>query len=226
MTIRNHYAHKRGSLLSRIHAPLNVQARMARRYDGQVGDLNRWVDELRDGTGESVPYLDPDAASDGVRILMLFQDPSGSADGESGFISRDNNDPTAHNYCEATEKAGVPYAYTLNWNVVPWWSTNNPAFPERTAGKEAPRAAPYLADFIGRLDEPPRVIVLSGKSAQHAWDRLSPRLDTDLLRGIEILRCPHPSPLSYNAVNRSDGRKNSEHIVETFRRAYESARNH
>lgn len=223
MTIRNHHAHRRGALLSKIHAPHNVQARLDRRYDGGVGALNRWVDEVRDSTGESIPYLDPDAAGEGVRALMLFQDPSGPADGESGFISRDNNDPTAHNYCEATELAGLPYAATLNWNVVPWWSTNNPAFPGRTVGKEAPRAAPYLAEFVGLLAAPPRVIVLSGKNAQHAWDRLAARLDAGLLDGTEILRCPHPSPLSYNAVNRGDGRKNREHIIETFRRAAELA---
>ncbi len=33
-----------------------------------------------------------------------------------------NNDPTARNYYEATEEAGVSYDLTLNWNVVPWWS--------------------------------------------------------------------------------------------------------
>lgn len=141
---------------------------MARRYEGHAGRLNRWVDDVRANTGESIPYLDPNAATDGVRILMLFQDPSGPADGESGFISRDNNDRTAHNYCEATAQSAVPYESTLNWNVVPWWSTKNPAFPDRTVTKEAPRAAPYLAEFIQLLDAPPRVIVLSGNKAQTA----------------------------------------------------------
>lgn len=223
MTIWNHHAYDRGELLSKVHTPDNVNARMARRYDGHIGGLNQWVDEIRGATGESIPYFDPDAASRGVRILMLFQDPSGAADGESGFISKHNNDPTARNYYEATEEAGVPYDLTLNWNVVPWWSTNNPEFPGRTASKEATRAAPYLTEFIRRLGAPPRVLVLSGNNSQQAWGRVATRIDPGLTADTRILRCPHPGPMSYNAVNRADGRKNREHIVEAFRSAAELA---
>ena len=223
MTIWNHHAYERGELLSKIHTPGNVEARMSRRYDGNIGQLNRWIDEVRAETGESIPYFDPDAASRGVDILMLFQDPSGAADGESGFISKHNNDPTARNYYEATEAAGVPYDRTLNWNVVPWWSTNNPAFPGRTVSKEAGRAAPYLAEFIQRLGSPPKVLILSGGDAQKAWDRVSRSIDPQLIDGITVLRCPHPSPLAYTKTNRSDGRTNREHIIETFSRAVELA---
>ncbi|MGZ8178890.1 hypothetical protein ACXVUM_13255 [Williamsia sp. SKLECPSW1] len=223
MTIRNKLAYKRGELLSTVHAPRNVEARLACRYDGEVGQLNRWVDRVRRNTGESIPYLDPVAATNGVQILMLFQDPSGPADNESGFISKHNNDPTAANYYDATERAGVPYEISLNWNVVPWWSTNNPQHPGRTAGKEAPRAAPYLAEFLGLLAMPPRVIVLSGIKAQHAWDRLGARAIADVTVGAHILRCPHPGPMSFNAANKTDGRKNREHIIETFRYAVELA---
>ena len=112
---------------------------------------------------------------------------------------------------------------TLNWNVVPWWSTKNPNFPGRTVTKEAPRAAPYLVEFIRLLVEPPRVLVLSGDAAQKAWDRIERRIDRDLLSKMEILRCPHPSPISYNAGSRLDGRKNKVHIYETFRDAVEIA---
>lgn len=196
---------------------------MSRRYDGEVGKLNRWVEQVRDTTNESIPYLDPDSASEGVRILMLFQDPSNAAEGDSGFISKHNNDPTARNYYEVTEAAQVPYEMTLNWNVVPWWSTKNPKFPGRTVGGEAPRAAPYLVEFIRLLAEPPRVLVLSGDAAQKAWDRIEWKIDRDLRARMEILRCPHPSPMSYNAANRLDGRKNKVHIYETFRDAVEIA---
>ncbi|PHV68467.1 uracil-DNA glycosylase family protein [Williamsia muralis] len=219
MTVYNKLAYQRGELLSKQHAPRNVEARLARRFNGEVGRLNKWVEEVRAETNESIPYLDSDAASKGVRILMLFQDPSGAAEGDSGFISKHNNDPTARNYYEATEAAGVPYDITLNWNVVPWWSTNNPLFPGRTVNKEAPRAAPYLVDFIRLLSEPPRVLVLSGDKAQKAWDRIAWKIDAEVIRDTVILRCPHPSPLSYNAANGGDGRKNYLHIIETFREA-------
>lgn len=222
MTIWNRTAYERGELLSRIYAPENVSARMERRYDGAIGKLNEWVDEVRYQTDESIPYLDPDAASKGVRILMLFQDPSNAAEGESGFISKHNNDQTARNYYEATELAGVPYDITLNWNVVPWWSTKNPDFPQRTAEKEAPRAAPYLVEFIQRLAEPPRVLVISGKTAYKAWNRISVRLDPRLLQDTELLFCPHPGPLVYPRLN-AYGRTNREAIIERFKKAVELA---
>lgn len=224
MTIRNKLAYERGELLSTVHAPRNVQERLARRYDGEVGQLNRWVDRVRLDTGESIPYLDPVAAPRGVRILMLFQDPSGPADNESGLISKHNNDPTAANYYEATERAGVPYEISLNGNVVPWWSTINPAHPGRTVGKEAPRAAPFLLEFVGLMRDKPSVVILSGNKAQDAWDRLGITATRDLARGAEILRCPHPGPMAFNAVNRKDGRRNREHIVDTFRRAVDLAK--
>ncbi|WOC11276.1 uracil-DNA glycosylase family protein [Gordonia sp. MP11Mi] len=224
MTIWNTAAYANGELLSTRYAPENVSARMARRYDGAVGELNRWVDDIREATGESIPYVDPDAAANGVRILMLFQDPSGAAEGESGFISKHNNDPTAHNYYDATTVAGVPYDIALNWNVVPWWSTNNPAHPDRTVSKEAPRAAPYLSDFIKRLGEPPRVIVLSGGKAQSAWNRIKRQLDPSVIEGTQILPCPHPSPLVYSRVDKASGRLNRDLIVDCFREAVELSR--
>ncbi|GAC57143.1 hypothetical protein GOHSU_16_01010 [Gordonia hirsuta DSM 44140 = NBRC 16056] len=52
---------------------------MGRSHDGHVSGLNRWVDGVRADTGASIPYFDPDAATKGVWILMLFQDPSGAA---------------------------------------------------------------------------------------------------------------------------------------------------
>ncbi|MFV3116702.1 hypothetical protein [Gordonia amicalis] len=219
MTIYNRTAFERGELLSKVYAPDNVAARMARRYTGHIGKLNRWVDRVRDETDESIPYLDPDAASDGVRILMLFQDPSGAAEGESGFISKHNNDQTARNYYEATTLAGVPYEATLNWNVVPWWSTKNPRFPGRTVEKEAPRAAPYLAHFIRLLGEPPCVLVLSGDKAQRSWDRIAWTVRDVLPDDMPILRCAHPGPLVYPRVNKRSGKKYKDEIVDTFREA-------
>lgn len=216
--IRNKFAAARGTLLSKAHARENVEDRLSRRYAGAIGDLNRWVDDVHEATHESIPYLDPDAAASGARILLLLQDPSGAADGDSGFISRDNNDGTANNYNDAAERAGVPHEYILSWNVVPWWSTNNPAHPGRTAVKEAERAAPYLVDFITRLPERPRVIVLVGGEAQKAWKRIAPLLGT-ALTGVEVLCCPHPSPLAYNKISPIDGRPNSYHIVAALKEA-------
>lgn len=219
--IENRIAYDRGELLSLRFAPQNVEARLSCRYDGVVGQINRWVDEVRKRTGETVPYADPVAGSDGVRALMLFQDPSEAAQSGSGFISRHNNDPTARNAYEAHELAGVDYSTTLHWNVVPWWASKNPSFPGRTAQNEAPRARPFLLEFLEMIS--PVVVVVSGGSAQRAWkaatDRGLPRISSDM----EVLACPHPSPLSYPRVDKKSGELNKNLIIETFKRAQQLA---
>lgn len=124
----NTLADRRGELLSRDLAPDIHAERWARRYDGTIGELNRWVDHVRDTTYENIPYFDPAAATEGARVLVLLQDPSGEAEDGSGFISKHNNDPTAHNTYLATDRARLDYAISLHWNVVPWWVAN-PAKP-------------------------------------------------------------------------------------------------
>src|SRR3954470_17932431 len=101
----NALAHQRGELLSRDLAPDVHAERWARPYDGMIGELNRWVDHVRGTTYENLPYFDPASAGQGARVLVLLQDPSGEAEEGSGFVSKHNNDPTAHNTYIASERA-------------------------------------------------------------------------------------------------------------------------
>ncbi len=221
--IWNKLAHRRGQLLSRDLEPDVHAERWARRYDGAVGELNRWVDHVRDTTYENIPYLDPASATDGARVLVLLQDPSGEAEDGSGFISKHNNDPTAHNTYIATDRARLDYAISLHWNVIPWWVAN-PAKPVRRVEKEAGRAQPYLVEMLGMLDPAPSEIVLMGKPAGRAWDRLVRVGLPDALRDATVARCPHPSPLVYPRHDAATGRGNSDLIVEALRAAGQRAR--
>ncbi|MFM9432226.1 uracil-DNA glycosylase [Arthrobacter sp. MP_2.3] len=189
------------------------------KYEGVVGPLNRWVDALRASTGESVPYFDPRAATQGVHVLVLLQDPSGEAQLGSGFISRDNNDPTAHNSTLAAEAGGLPYSRSLHWNVVPWWVAN-PAFPPRSLTGEARRAAPLLAELMDLLGSPPKVVLLLGKQAQKAWSSMLLDAPPEL-RALPTVKAPHPSPLAYNKTDAETGRSNKELLNEAFERAVE-----
>ena len=40
----------------------------------------------------------------------------------SGFISRDNDDPSAEATFNFMRDAGIPRDFTILWNVVPWWN--------------------------------------------------------------------------------------------------------
>jgi hypothetical protein len=219
----NELAEKRGELLSRDLAPDVHAQRWARRYDGMVGELNRWVDHVRDTTYENLPYLDPASAGRGARVLVLLQDPSGDAEEGSGFVSKHNNHPTAHNTYIATERAKLGYDISLHWNVVPWWVAN-PAKPVRSLEKEAVRAQPYLAALLARLDPPPTEVVLLGRPAARAWTRLTRVGLPDGLRGVTVARAPHPGPLVFPRVDAATGRGNSDLTVEALRLAGQRAR--
>jgi uracil-DNA glycosylase len=219
--VKNKLAYERGQLLSKEFAPQNVEDRLNRRYDDPRGVLNMWVDETREKTGESIPYFDPDAGVEGVKVLMLLQDPSNAADGESGFISRYNNDPTAHNVYKTCELTGLRYETYLPWNVVPWWVTNPAvAGPGRTLANQAVRARPYLLEFLDLLPAPPEVVILSGNESQRAWRNAMKKGVPAKLRDVRIFDdCPHPSGQAYNNVDRKTGIKNSIRLERVFEEA-------
>ena len=59
----------------------------------------------------------------------------------SGFISRNNDDPSAAATIEFMEKAGIPRTLTVIWNVIPWWNgTRKVTGPELREGVECVRA--------------------------------------------------------------------------------------
>ncbi|WP_219816607.1 uracil-DNA glycosylase family protein, partial [Arthrobacter sp. Y81] len=188
--IWNKYAYNAGTLLSQHHLPHVLRQRHTMRYEGVVGPLNRWVDGVRASTNESVPYFDPRAATQGAEVLILLQDPSGEAQFGSGFISRDNNDPTAHNSTLAAEAGHLAYSKSLHWNVVPWW-VENPAFPSRTQAAEARRAAPLLAELLNLLESRPKVVLLLGKQAQRAWSQLLSKASPEIQK-LPVIPGPQP----------------------------------
>nr|MBM4732590.1 hypothetical protein [Prescottella equi] len=145
-------------------------------------------------------------------MLMLLQDPSNAARGESGFISLHNNDGTAHNVYRSVEASGLSYRDYLPWNVIPWQVRN----PDHLAS-EARRAHPYLLEFLELLDPAPQVVILMGNQARDAWKeaavgKLSPRL----ANLEDALWCPHPSPRRYDEPNPRTGRLTSDLVTETF----------
>jgi uracil-DNA glycosylase len=223
MRLLNKLAFDRGELLCPKHSPRALRERRAITFDGPIGRLNRWVDDVRAETGEQIPYFDPAAARLGTQVLMLFQDPSEVAETGSGFISRHNNDQTARNAYLAADAAGLSYDICLHWNVIPWW-VDNPAKPRRTLSAEAVRARPYLKAVLELLEPAPSVIIVSGGAARHAWKALTRAGNLPQLHGARVLHCPHPSPLSYPKVDKTTGRLNSELILETFTEALPAAR--
>ncbi|MBO0853807.1 MAG: hypothetical protein J2P18_08565 [Nocardia sp.] len=214
--VRNRIAFDRGELLSNVVTPRNVADRMAERYNGAIGELNRWVDDVRAETGESVPYFDPRAASECAKVLMLLQDPSGAADGESGFISLHNNDRTAHNVYQLVEQTSLRYADYVPWNVIPWWVAD-PSKPARTLHSQARRARRYLEEVVDLLPGDLAAVIVMGKTQTWPAWKAAVGPHHKRFRGAEVVFTAHPGPLSINQPVKDTDRRNRDDIAAAFK---------
>ena len=148
--------------------------------------LNEYVAGLRKQRPDvEVPDFDPLDGGVDATILFLFEKPgpmtstTGTRIG-SGFISRDNDDPTAKNTLMFMRKAEIPRKSTVTWNVVPWWNgTTTVKAAELREGAEETRR---LTGLLPKL----RVVVFVGKKALRARPHLE---DT----GLAFFSSYHPA---------------------------------
>lgn len=154
-----------------------------------IAPLAAYAASLR-GPGKEVPEFDPLDGGTGARVLFLFEKPGPMTSVEgapsrrqgSGFISRDNDDPTADAVHKFMHQAGLPRDRTVLWNVVPWWNGTR----KITAGELLNGVAEVgrLVELLPEL----RAIMLVGRKAERARPLLA-------MRPIPIFVSLHPSPL-------------------------------
>lgn len=210
MTLRNRAT---ACVLDDRYNPGELARRRSLIDEHPVGELNAWVRSLRAEEGEeTIPWFDPAGGGSNAKVLLLAQDPSEVATAGSGFISADNNDPTANNTTIACNEAGLAARDRCHWNVVPWW-VKDPTKPDRSLGSEVRRAARHLDVLLNELLADVMAVVLLGKPAQTSWR--SYRNPRDL----RVFACPHPSPLAWNNLDRVTGRPNSELTIEALAEA-------
>lgn len=165
-----------------------IERRRLLLLEPHIAPLTAYVDGLRRETTCEVPYFDPLDGGTGARMLFLFEKPGpmtsrghGLKQG-SGFISRDNNDPTAEATFTFMMQAGIPRNDVLLWNVVPGWNGTRKVTPaEIAAGITSMQS---LLPLLPRL----QCIVLVGTNAGKAR-----RLLTAM--PYPVFTSTHPSPL-------------------------------
>lgn len=152
-----------------------------------VAPLTAYVAKLRQRGSVEVPDFDPLDGGIDARVLFLFEKPgpmtaeSGKATG-SGFISRNNDDPTAEATFHFMRQAELPREKIVIWNVIPWWNgTRKITKQELEDGIEAVR------ELIALLPEL-RAAVMVGKNAAGARSYLEGA-------GLTLFTSDHPSPL-------------------------------
>jgi hypothetical protein len=167
--------------------------RERRRLDlPRLARLTAYVAKLRErGLGE-VPDFDPLDGGVDARMLFLFEKPGPmTPDGArgrrpgSGFISRNNDDPTAAAIFDFMQKAGIPRKLTVIWNVIPWWNS-----ARKVTKEEKLNGAKSVQELINLLPNL-RAVVMVGKNAD---DVARPYLRTTGL-WLSLFRSYHPGPL-------------------------------
>ena len=151
--------------------------------------LIEYTSKLREmGYGE-VPEFDPLDGGIEALALFLFEKPgpmtANSSSGRrigSGFISRNNDDPTAEATFNFMRTAGIPRGKTIIWNVIPWWNGTRKVTGAELG--EGERCVKELLDLLPKL----RAVVFVGQNAAKARCHLT---DT----GLALFSSDHPSPL-------------------------------
>ncbi|TFC28776.1 uracil-DNA glycosylase [Cryobacterium sp. TMT1-3] len=157
------------------------------RYDPHIKPINDYIDEIR--TAELwVPYVAPAHGGINARVLSVLRDPGPATrkDVGSGFISVENDDPTAERQCNRFESVGLSAYDILPWNAYPWYINRAPKATELEAGVDT------ILEML-RLAPAVQVVLLQGGDARRSWRRVlrrSPNLTEN--RELTVIPTYHP----------------------------------
>jgi hypothetical protein len=151
-----------------------------------VAPLAAYTAKLRKRPSIQVPDFDPLDGGIHARVLFLFEKPgpmtatTGKRTG-SGFISRNNDDPTEEATFHFMQQAEIPRRVTVTWNVIPWW--NNTLTVTKEELRDGAKALRELIALLPKL----RAVVMVGRKAAAA----RPYLENTKLT---LFTSDHPSP--------------------------------
>jgi uracil-DNA glycosylase len=126
-----------------------------------------------------VPDFDPLDGGINAEVLFLFEKPGPMASG-SGFISRDNDDPTVAATMDFMARAGLARKRTVTWNVIPWWNGITKVTPA-----ELRQGTACVRDLLTLLPAS-RAVVLVGRKAARVHHLLPAE--------VKVFTSDHPSP--------------------------------
>lgn len=153
--------------------------------------------------GFMLPHIDPADAGERAQVLILLEAPgpmtnAGNGRPGSGFVSSDNDDPTAENLWHLRHESGLDESKVMIWNIVPWYLG---AASRKPTADELRQGAVELRRVLGLLPDL-QVVLLAGLHAQRGWaQHVAPRVD-DRITAIETW---HPSPLSLKQAGKREG---------------------
>ena len=171
-------------------------AERARRADmahaPHMKPLTEYLNQVkqRQGDGYDLPAFDPLDGGIHARALFLLEAPGPKAVG-SAFISRNNPDPTARNFCELLADSDILRRDTLIWNTVPWYVGDGAGRIRPVSRQDIAESLPYLDGLLALLRDL-KLIVLVGNKSQSAASDIRARTR------LPFVTMPHPSARVFN----------------------------
>lgn len=161
------------------------QRRRAMLHEPHIAPLTGFATRLRERGSIEVPDFDPLDGGIHAQVLFLFEKPGPmtASNNGSGFISRNNDDPSAEATFAFMQRAGIPRKLTVTWNVIPGWNGTR-----KVTGKELRDGVDSVRELIALLPSL-RAAVLVGLNAARAMPYL--RSET----ALTLFTSAHPSPL-------------------------------
>ncbi|MDZ4737844.1 MAG: uracil-DNA glycosylase [Rhodospirillaceae bacterium] len=184
-----------------------------------IAPLTKYVLRLRELGHGDIPFFDPMDGGIHAPLLFIQQNPGPKAI-KSGFISRNNDDPTAQNLFEIFCEAGIPRKKTLLWNIVPWYDVSKPPEDRRNVTpKEVKDGAIHLQNLMELLTNL-RVMVAVGQKSRNAISAATASGAIILRASVHLMHSHHTSQL---ALNGAPGRR--KQILDVWKSAYKMAVN-
>jgi len=204
-----------------MHDPDFRNEQFAHRFDEHVRFFNDYVLELGmqpDGGGVP-PFIAPHYKPQEATLLALARDPgpmAGAARG-SGFLSYENDDPSAERMECFFREAGIDLARYFPWNAYPWY-VHDKGGGDLTAAQLDRGLTPlmHVIDHLPRL----HVIVGFGTSAGKSLKRLQARHGDYLRsRGITCLATIHTSRQALFTPDPTERERREQHLRGTLKEA-------
>ena len=140
-------------------------------HDPHVAPLNLLVDDLiAERPGSYMPYISPLYGGVEATILLLFQDPGRMTDGRaggSGFLSPENDDPSAGLLADCIDEAGLVQSDLVSWNAFPWFLEDQGNVTTRMLQEGVDPLCRFIA-LLPRLT----TVVTCGNKAHQSWGLL------------------------------------------------------
>ena len=169
----------------RMKEPAYLAEQVKHRFDQHIKPINDYVDEI--STPDLwVPYVAPIHGGINARVLSVLRDPGPATrkDKGSGFISIENDDPTAERQCARFASVGVSACDILPWNAYPWFINRAPKAAELEAGVDTILEMLHLAPAV-------QVVLLQGGDALRSWHRVLRRAP-NTANELTVISTYHP----------------------------------